>query len=62
MTWSLIAKNPEDGAIAVIVASRFFACGAVVPFVGPTVAVASLSWRVVWIRCNREAASTSMAI
>jgi uncharacterized Ntn-hydrolase superfamily protein len=41
MTWSLIAKNPEDGAIAVIVASRFFACGAVVPFVGPTVAVAS---------------------
>ncbi len=41
MTWSLIARNPEDGAIGVIVASRFFACGAAVPYVGRTVAVAS---------------------
>ncbi|MDE4132486.1 DUF1028 domain-containing protein [Phaeobacter sp. QD34_3] len=41
MTWSLIARNPEDGAIGVIVASRFFACGAAVPYVSRTAAVAS---------------------
>jgi uncharacterized Ntn-hydrolase superfamily protein len=41
MTWSVIARDPADGAIGLIVASRFFACGAAVPFVGPTVAVAS---------------------
>ena len=41
MTFSLIAKDPADGAIGVIVASRFFACGAAVPYVGAAVAVAT---------------------
>ncbi len=40
MTYSLIAKD-ADGSIGVIVASKFFACGAVVPFVSGSVAVAS---------------------
>ncbi|MEP4196795.1 MAG: DUF1028 domain-containing protein [Aliishimia sp.] len=40
MTYSLIAKD-ADGSIGLIVASKFFACGAVVPFVSGTVAVAS---------------------
>lgn len=40
MTFSLIAKD-ADGSIGLIVASKFFACGAVVPFVSGTVAVAS---------------------
>ncbi|WP_170787634.1 DUF1028 domain-containing protein [Ruegeria lacuscaerulensis] len=41
MTYSLIAKDPETGAIGLIVASRFFACGARVPNVGPHSAIAS---------------------
>lgn len=40
MTYSLIAKA-VDGSIGLIVASNFFACGAVVPFVSGTVAIAS---------------------
>jgi uncharacterized Ntn-hydrolase superfamily protein len=40
MTFSLIAKE-SDGSIGLIVASKFFACGAVVPFVSGKVAVAS---------------------
>ena len=40
MTFSLIAKD-TDGSIGLIVASKFFACGAVVPFVSDKVAVAS---------------------
>lgn len=40
MTWSLIARD-TDGSVGLIVASKFFACGAVVPYVGPEVAVAS---------------------
>ncbi len=40
MTWSLIARD-TDGSIGLIVASKFFACGAVVPYVGANVAVAS---------------------
>ena len=40
MTYSLIAKD-ADGSVGVIVASKFFACGAVVPFVSGRVAVAS---------------------
>ncbi|SFJ67624.1 DUF1028 domain-containing protein [Jannaschia pohangensis] len=39
MTWSLIARDGDD--IGLIVASKFFACGAVVPYVGPRTAVAS---------------------
>ncbi len=41
MTFSLIARDPATNAVGLIVASRFFACGAVVPFVGRDVAVAS---------------------
>jgi uncharacterized Ntn-hydrolase superfamily protein len=40
MTYSLIAKD-KDGGIGLIVASKFFASGAVVPFVTATTAVAS---------------------
>ena len=40
MTYSLIAKD-ADGSIGLIVASKFFACGAVVPYVSGNVAVAS---------------------
>ena len=40
MTYSLIAKD-ADGSIGLIVASKFFACGALVPYVSGTVAVAS---------------------
>ncbi|EEE36002.1 major pilin protein FimA [Rhodobacteraceae bacterium KLH11] len=40
MTWSLIARD-EDGSVGLIVSSKFFACGAVVPYVGAQVAVAS---------------------
>ncbi|WP_424987110.1 DUF1028 domain-containing protein [Microbulbifer sp. S227A] len=41
MTWSIIARDPADGAIGIAVASRFFACGAMVPYVGSRSAVAS---------------------
>ncbi len=41
MTYSLIAKDTETGAVGLIVASRFFACGAVVPYLNARVAVAS---------------------
>ncbi len=41
MTFSLIAKDPKDGAIGIAVASRFFASAALVPYVGRSVAVAS---------------------
>lgn len=40
MTWSLIARD-DDGNVGLIVSSKFFACGAVVPYVGARVAVAS---------------------
>ncbi|TDE36955.1 DUF1028 domain-containing protein [Antarcticimicrobium sediminis] len=41
MTYSLIARIPETGEIGVAVASRFFACGAIVPHIGPRSAVAT---------------------
>lgn len=41
MTYSIIARNPDSGEIGIIVASRFFACGAAVPYVGKRVAVAT---------------------
>ena len=41
MTYSLIAKDTETGAVGLIVASRFFACGARVPCVGARSAIAS---------------------
>ena len=40
MTYSLIAKD-TDGSIGLIVASKFFACGAIVPYMGNNCAVAS---------------------
>lgn len=40
MTWSLIARD-TDGSLGLIVASKFFACGAVVPCMSSKVAVAS---------------------
>ena len=41
MTYSLIARVPETGEIGIAVASRFFACGAIVPHIGPRSAVAT---------------------
>ncbi|MEX3317090.1 DUF1028 domain-containing protein [Sulfitobacter sp. PS-8MA] len=41
MTYSIIARNPETREIGIAVASRFFACGAAVPYVGRRVAVAT---------------------
>ncbi|WP_372426447.1 DUF1028 domain-containing protein [Salinarimonas chemoclinalis] len=37
MTWSIVARDPESGAIGIAVASRFFAVGARVPFIAPGV-------------------------
>nr|PZN84157.1 MAG: DUF1028 domain-containing protein [Pseudomonadota bacterium] len=33
MTWSIIARDEETGRIGIIVASRFFAVGAIVPYI-----------------------------
>ena len=33
MTYSIVAKDKKTGAVGIAVASRFFACGAMVPFV-----------------------------
>ncbi|MGR3464015.1 DUF1028 domain-containing protein [Limimaricola sp.] len=41
MTYSIIAHDPETGEIGVAVASRFFAAGAAVPYVGARSAVAT---------------------
>lgn len=41
MTYSILAKDPATGAIGIAVASRFFACGSLVPHIGRGVAVAS---------------------
>jgi len=41
MTYSIVAKDPLSGEVGIAVASRFFACGAMVPFVGRDVAVAT---------------------
>ncbi|MBX9468016.1 MAG: DUF1028 domain-containing protein [Rhizobium sp.] len=32
MTWSIVARDPETGHLGIAVASRFFAVGAIVPF------------------------------
>jgi uncharacterized Ntn-hydrolase superfamily protein len=39
VTWSLIARAGDE--VGLVVASRFFACGAIVPHVGPRTAVAT---------------------
>lgn len=41
MTYSIVAKDKKTSAIGIAVASRFFACGAMVPFVARNTAVAS---------------------
>ena len=38
MTWSILARDPATGTLAVAVASRFFAVGAICPFVEGEVA------------------------
>ncbi|WP_102106732.1 DUF1028 domain-containing protein [Oceaniglobus roseus] len=49
MTLSLLVRDGGTGAIGVIVVSRSFACGALVPHVGARVAVASQGlWNPVW--------------
>lgn len=41
MTFSLIARDPETGYLGIAVASRFFAVGAVIPFITPFGAIAT---------------------
>ncbi|KMW60381.1 hypothetical protein AIOL_000534 [Candidatus Rhodobacter oscarellae] len=41
MTYSIAARDPSTGAIGIAVASRFFACGAMVPYVSARSAFAS---------------------
>jgi len=41
MTFSIAARDPQTGAIGIAVASRFFACGAMVPYVSTHAAFAS---------------------
>lgn len=41
MTYSIVARDTRTGEIGIAVASRFFACGAGVPFVSATAAIAS---------------------
>lgn len=41
MTYSIVAKDKKTSAIGIAVASRFFACGGMVPFVARNTAVAS---------------------
>jgi len=37
MTWSIVARDPETGALAAAVATRFFAVGALCPHIAPGV-------------------------
>src|SRR4051812_41186107 len=41
MTWSIVARDHESGALGVAAASRFFAVGARVPFVSSAGAIAT---------------------
>lgn len=41
MTFSIAARDPDSGTIGIAVASRFFACGAMVPYVSARSAFAS---------------------
>ena len=41
MTYSIIAKIPETNEVGIAVASRFFACGSLVPYVTSDVVIAS---------------------
>ena len=33
MTWSIIARDPASGAFGIAVATKFFAVGALVPYI-----------------------------
>lgn len=44
MTWSIIARDAVTGETGIAVASRFFACGALVPWLGRRAAVATQSF------------------
>lgn len=41
MTYSIVARDPDTGFLGIAVASRFFAVGAVVPYIRPNAAVAT---------------------
>jgi uncharacterized Ntn-hydrolase superfamily protein len=41
MTFSIVARDPSSGAVGIAVASRFFAVGAMVPYLSARAAVAS---------------------
>jgi len=41
MTYSIVARDPETGQVGIAVASRFFACGSLVPHVCASAAFAS---------------------
>lgn len=41
MTFSIVAREPKSGAVGIAVASRFFAVGALVPYVSDRAAIAS---------------------
>lgn len=41
MTYSIVAREPQTGQVGIAVASRFFACGALVPWMSATAAVAT---------------------
>ena len=41
MTYSIVAKIPETNEIGIAVASRFFACGALVPYITQNTVIAS---------------------
>ena len=41
MTYSIVARDPGSGALGIAVASRFFAVGSLVPYIGHNVAFAS---------------------
>jgi uncharacterized Ntn-hydrolase superfamily protein len=65
MTWSLIARDGDD--IGLVVASKFFACGAVVAYVGARTAVASQAFcNPIWgtegrVRLEAESAESVLA-
>ncbi|MFY0691644.1 MAG: DUF1028 domain-containing protein [Paracoccaceae bacterium] len=41
MTYSIVARDAATGQVGIAVASRFFACGSLVPHLSPTAAIAS---------------------
>ena len=55
MTYSIVARDAKTGAVGIIVASRFFAAGAMVPYMGTDFAIASQAWvNPIWGTKGRE--------